>query len=136
MKSETKIGLGISVGIVILIVAYMIGMPYYSVWEEGMSGRAKLAHANFSKEVQVAESRAKEESAAYLAHAEVIAARGLDSAVRIVGGGLNENPNYLRYLFIKELKETQNQVIYLPTEAGLPILEANRFKSPLQTQQP
>lgn len=130
MTKEAKVGLSIVVGIITIILLYMFAGPEYTIWSEGMAGRAKLSHANFSKEVQVAEAKAKEESAAYLAHAEVIAARGLDSAVRIVGGGLNSNPDYLRYLFIKELKETQNQVIYLPTEAGLPILEANRFKPP------
>lgn len=134
MTKNTKDSL-IAAGVLAGILALFYLWPVYGVWAAEKSGQAALARANYSRQTQVAEARAKDEAAAYLAHAEVVRARGVDSAVRIIGGGLQEHPAYLRYLYIQELKETQNQIIYLPTEAGLPILEANRFKPPV-TKEP
>ena len=51
-------------------------------------------------------------------------AKGTAEANKIVDTSITEP--YLRYLYINSLKNTENQVIYLPTEAGLPILEAGR----------
>lgn len=53
-------------------------------------------------------------------------------ANRIVADGLGGPEGYLRYLYIESLKEARAQgaqVIYVPTEAGLPILEASRLQS-------
>ena len=130
MNQRIKIGIGSAIGITILILLYMFVGPEYTIWSEARAGEANLAHARYSRMVKVVESQATVESSSNLAHAEVVAARGVDSAIRIIGSGLNENANYIRYLYVKELKETQNQVIYLPTEAGLPILEANRLSKP------
>ncbi|MGB3393800.1 MAG: hypothetical protein WA956_12380 [Stenotrophomonas sp.] len=53
-------------------------------------------------------------------------------ANRIIGDSLKGNEGYLRYLYIDALKTTPNQTIYIPTEAGLPILEAQRKALPAQ----
>jgi len=60
------------------------------------------------------------------AEIEVAKAGGIAKANQIIGESLKDNESYLRYLWIHSLKETKNQVIYVPTEAGLPILEATR----------
>ena len=39
---------------------------------------------------------------------------------------LKENEAYLRYLWIQNLESGSNSVVYVPTEAGLPILEAGK----------
>ena len=44
----------------------------------------------------------------------------------IVAEGLGGPEGYLRYLWIQSLGENGQDVIYIPTEAGLPILEASR----------
>jgi len=36
------------------------------------------------------------------------------------------NESYLRYLWIDHLDKVTGQIVYVPTEAGLPILEAGR----------
>lgn len=41
---------------------------------------------------------------------------------------------YLRYLWVQELSDNRNSVIYVPTETGLPILEASRLKMIPQEQ--
>ncbi len=33
---------------------------------------------------------------------------------------------YLRYLYIQNLEDSKGQIIYVPTEGGLPILEAGQ----------
>lgn len=60
------------------------------------------------------------------AEIEVAKAEGVAKSNQIIGDSLKSNESYLRYLWIRGLKETSNQVIYVPTEAGLPILEASR----------
>jgi len=51
---------------------------------------------------------------------------GVAAANKIIGDSLHNNEDYLRYLFVNGLEHTSNQVIYVPTEANLPILEASR----------
>lgn len=87
-----------------------------------------LAHAQSSKEVAVAEAKAKLESAEYLANAEVARAKGVAAANKIIGDSLKENESYLKYLWINQLEANNPTIIYVPTETNLPILEANRLK--------
>lgn len=107
----------------------MWGCPKYNVYSQRMEGVAMLAHAQSSKEVAVAEARAKMESASLLADAEIARAKGVAKANEIIGASLKGNEDYLRYLWIQNLENSkEHQVIYVPTEAGLPILEATRLK--------
>jgi len=55
------------------------------------------------------------------AEAEVERARGVAEANDIIAGSLEGNEEYLRYLWINGLQTNQMQVIYVPTEANLPI---------------
>lgn len=104
----------------------MYGMPMYNVYEQRLHGEAELAKANFSKQVAVQEAHAKMESAKMLADAEVMRAEGVAKANKIIGDSLTNNEAYLRYLFVNNLEHTSNQVIYVPTEANLPILERRK----------
>lgn len=104
--------------------------PNYNVYEQRLAGEAMLAHAQASKEVAVAEAKAKKESASYLAEAEVARANGVAQANKIIGDSLKGNDAYLRYLWITDVA-ANNQgktVVYVPTEANLPILEATRHQ--------
>jgi len=118
----------ITILIIGIIAGGMVGCPKYDVYQQRMAGEAILAHAQSSREVAVAEARAKMESATLLAKAEVERAKGVAEANKIIGESLKNNEEYLRYLFVNNLENTKNQVIYIPTEANLPILEATRNK--------
>jgi len=113
--------------LVLLVGGGMYGCPQYSVYSSRCDGEAELAKANYSKQVSIQEANAKMESAKLLAMAEVERAKGVAQANKIIGGSLEGNESYLRYLWIQNLHEGGNQVIYVPTEANLPILEANRL---------
>jgi len=109
-----------------VVTGGMVGCPKYHVYCQRMAGEALLAHAASAKEVAVAEAKARMESATLLAQAEVERAKGVAQANKIIGDSLKDNEEYLRYLFVNNLENTKNQVIYIPTEANLPLLEATR----------
>lgn len=113
--------------LILLLCSGCTMWPPYNVWQQEKEGEAELAKANYSKQVAVQEAKAKEESAAYLANAEIARAKGVAKANEIIGTSLKNNEAYLRWLYIEALKEKQGtEVIYVPTEAGLPILEAGK----------
>lgn len=119
--------IAIGVGVLLLgIGGCMWGMPVYRVYEQRKYGEAQLAHAQSSKEVAVAEAKAKMEAAEMLAAAEIKRAEGVARANQIIGQSLKDNEAYLRYLWINGIESNNPTVIYVPTEAGLPILEAGR----------
>ena len=62
------------------------------------------------------------ESAKLKADAEVLRAKGIAEANEIIAGSITEE--YIRYKFVEGLNDGNTEVIYVPTEANLPILEA------------
>lgn len=128
-KCRTEIILSI-IGLVILLFLF-IGIPViyseYNVWSAGKAGEAELKQADWNRQIIVREAQAKQEAAIALAAAEVERAKGVAQANQIIGKSLENNEAYLRYLWINGLNDGKNQVIYVPTEANLPILEANRL---------
>ncbi|HSX55851.1 MAG TPA: membrane protease subunit [Sphingomonas sp.] len=98
------------------------------VWNAETAGEAELAQATQNRKIKVLEAQAKMDSAALEANAEIARARGLAEANRIVADSLGGPEGYLRYLYIQNLEQSQGQIIYVPTEGGLPILEAGRLK--------
>lgn len=101
--------------------------PQYGVYSSRAEGEAKLAEAQSSRQIATLEAKAKAESARELATAEVIRAEGVAKANKIIGESLHGNEAYLRYLWIQSLEQGKGEVIYVPTEANLPILEAQRL---------
>ena len=118
--------------VIVLLCGGLYGCPKYSVYNQRLQGEAELARAESNRRIAIAEAEAKKESAKQLAEAEVIRAEGVAKANTIIGDSLKNNEAYLRYLYITGLNETDdkgNKIIYVPTEAGLPILEAGRLKN-------
>lgn len=124
-----------------LVIGIFIGGVYAlkaaSPWWSEKTGEAELRQAEQNRQIVIeeamadniaAESRAEAQIkiAKAQAQAEIERAKGVAEANRIVGDSLRGNEEYLRYLFIDQIRSTDNQIIYLPTEAGLPILEAKR----------
>lgn len=130
MDKET--GAAISFGSIVLLVLGVItafvmwGCPQYRVYSQRQEGMAELARAESNRKIKIAEAQAKFESAKMLAQAEVETAKGVAQANTIIGNSLKNNPEYLRYLWIQGLQDKDNNTIYVPTEAGLPILEAGK----------
>lgn len=124
----------IALTVIALAVISMAGCPYYSVYSSRMDGKAQLAHATYSKEVAVATARAKMESAAYEAQADTIRAHGVARSNAIIGESLRNNQAYLYWLWIDHIEKAN--VIYVPTEANMPLLEAGGRFSGVQKPLP
>lgn len=105
-----------------------VAWPKYNVYQREMNGQAQLKEATWNRKIAIEEANAKLDSSKSLAEAEIERAKGVAEANKIIGESLKNNESYLRYLWIQGLQDNTsgNQVIYVPTEAGLPILEAGR----------
>ena len=115
----------------VIIVTALIGdiiwgYPQYKVYSSNLHGQAQLKEAESNRKIIILEAEAQKESASLLAEVEVTRAKGVAEANKIIGDSLKNNESYLRWLWINNMKETNNDVIYIPTEAGLPILEAGK----------
>ncbi len=126
VQLTTVVGIFTFVGLVAL---GMWGCPKYKVYERTLNGEAQLREAEWNRQIKIKEAEAAEEAAVALAGAEVARARGVAEANQIIGESLKNNDAYLRYLWIQHLDDGE-QVIYIPTEANLPILEARDKRSP------
>jgi predicted aminopeptidase len=116
-------------GIIVLLLGVcvcMVGCPTYNVYVQKKEGEAVLAHAQSSREVAVAEAKAKMESSALLAEADTIRAHGVARSNEIIGKSLENNQSYLYWLWIDQIEKNPNAVIYVPTEANMPLLEAGK----------
>lgn len=111
----------------VVVAGGMYGCPRYKVYEQNLAGEAELARATQNRQIKIQEAKAKLEAATLDAQAEIERAKGVAEANKIIGDSLKGNEAYLRYLWIQGLQDGATpQVVYVPTEAGLPILEAGR----------
>ena len=112
-------------GLIIFVGAFW-AIPVYNVWTREMSGRAQLAEAEWNRQITIREAEANLESEKLNAQAEVERAKGAAESIQIEGGALTEK--YIQYLWVRQNTFNDKTTIYIPTEANLPILEANRLE--------
>jgi hypothetical protein len=108
----------------LLIVACLAGCPQYEVYKQRLAGEAVLAHSTFSREVQVRQAQGEKEAAVLRAE-----------AIKTVGQATKDFPEYRQQEFIgafaEAVKEGKiSQIIYVPTEANIPITESRRLEPP------
>ena len=114
--------LSITFVVVAIIAFFLFGIPRYKVWQQEMKGRAELAQAEQNRQIKIEEAKANLEAEKLNAEAEMVRARGAAEAIKIENGSLT--PTYIQYLWVRQQNAAANKVVYIPTEAGLPILEA------------
>lgn len=112
--------IGVVLLVIVLIAAWMFVYPNYRVWSQEMRGKAALAEATQSKMIQIEQARAELESAELRA-----------KAIKVIGQTAKDFPEYREQEFIGAFGEALregaiNQVIYVPTEGNIPILEAGK----------
>jgi len=99
--------------------------PKYNVWSQEMDGKAEFAKAEQNRKIKIEEAKANLEAEKLNALAEIERAKGAAEAIRIENGSIT--PAYIQYLWVRQQNaNTNNKIIYIPTEAGLPVLEAGR----------
>lgn len=119
-QNPTKIIMIITVPIII-IVCCMWGFPKWNVWRAGMAGEAALKQAQQTRQIMVTQAQAELDSSTLRAR-----------AIGIVGQATKDFPEYRQQEFIgafaEALKEGNiEQIIYVPTEANIPIIETGRM---------
>jgi regulator of protease activity HflC (stomatin/prohibitin superfamily) len=116
----TTIGVLAVLGVVGMGVGAMVGLPIYRVWAAEYNGRAILVQAEQTRQVLITQANAEREAA--VARAE---------AIEIVGRAAQDFPEYRQQEFLGAFAEAlkdgkMNQIIYVPTEANIPLMEAGR----------
>lgn len=113
-------------GAVVLALAFAFGLPMYNVWSQEMEGKAEFAKAEQNRKIRIEEAKANLEAEKLNAQAEVERAKGAAEAIRIENGSIT--PTYIQYLWVRQQSDLNNKtVIYVPTEANLPLLESTRL---------
>lgn len=114
----------IVVSISVIIMLMMWGCPRYNVWKREMNGAAEFAEAEQNRRIKVEEAKANLEAEKLNAEAEVVRAEGAARAIEIENGAIT--PTYIQYLWVRQQNNAVEKVVYIPTEANLPILEAGK----------
>jgi hypothetical protein len=114
----TMIGVVAVIGFILIL---MFGLPLYSVWQQGLSGEASLAKAQQTRKILIEQAKAERESAEIRAE-----------AITIMGQAAKDFPEYRLQEFLGAFAEALNsdkieQIIYVPTEANIPVMEAGRI---------
>lgn len=110
---------------IVVIISLMIGLPVYNVWRSNKMGVAEYVRAEQNRKIKIEEAKANLEAEKLNAQAEIERAKGAAEAIRIENGSIT--PTYIQYLWVRQQNaNVNNKIIYIPTEAGLPILEAGK----------
>jgi hypothetical protein len=126
IERQTAMWIALSIIMVLaVVVACMFIVPRYRVWSEGKRGEAEYMRAEQNRRIKVEEAKANLEAEKLNALAEIERAKGAAEAIRIENGSIT--PTYIQYLWVRQQNaNSNNRIIYIPTEAGLPILEAGK----------
>jgi regulator of protease activity HflC (stomatin/prohibitin superfamily) len=89
---------------------------------QSIESKLRAEQESLQKEFELAKARKD-------AEIEVARAEGAAKSNLIIANSITDN--YLRYKWVESLKSSNMQVVYVPTEANLPVLEAGRWRSSL-----
>ena len=84
-------------------------------------GKQILFKAQSSKQAKIEEAKADFESAKINAETRILEAESKAKSINTISKAIRENPEYLKFQLIESMKGANK--IYIPTEAGLPIIE-------------
>lgn len=123
-KTSSKKVIFTIVAIILIIAITLWGIPKYAVYSKELQGKAQLKQAEWNRQIAIQEAKAEKESAQLKKEADIIRAEGIAEANDIIAKSLTEE--YIRWKWVEGLHDGSSEVIYVPTEANMPILEAGR----------
>jgi regulator of protease activity HflC (stomatin/prohibitin superfamily) len=102
------------------IAALMWGVPQYRIYNARCSGEAKLRQSESEKRILIEQAKA-----------EVAAAELRADAIEAIGKAAKQYPEYRQQEFMGAFADALqqgnvHQIIYVPTEANVPIIEKGR----------
>lgn len=121
------------VGVLVLlaIAGGCWAIPQYDVYQQQKSGEAAFKKAEQDRRIRVEEAQADLDAAELDKQADIIRAEGIAEANEIIGKSITTE--YLQWRWIEGLHDGSSEIIYVPTEANIPILEAFRLSDAAQT---
>ena len=131
-KGNTFLLFVIALAILIpLLFATGWGWAHFRLWKAEYSGKAFEIEKEYKGRGILAEAEYAKQARVQQAQAELEAAQMTADAIEIVGAAAKKYPEYRQQEFFLALGEALqegniSQIIYLPTEAGLPITEAGK----------
>lgn len=115
---------------VVILLWSLWGYPHWRVWASHQEGLADLTRARNEQQIQVAQAESRLAAAEANKKAAIVEAQAVAAQIEAIGSQLTAHDLYLRWQWIKMMEDTHEDadrsVIYVPTEANLPILEARR----------
>lgn len=119
--------------VAVILLWTLVGYPKWRVWAAHQAGLADLQRAKNEQQIQTAQARGRLDAADLNKQAAIIEAQAVAAQIDAIGSQLTEHDLYLRWQWIKMMEDThsdsETSVIYVPTEANIPILEATRLKA-------
>ena len=113
--------------VIVLILWALFGQPMWRVWAQRKQGEADLQQAHKEQQIQVSKAQGRLDAATINKQAAIIEAEAVSAQIEKIGQTLTKHDLYLRWQWIKMMEERpESSVIYVPTEANLPIMEAGR----------
>src|SRR3990167_11151820 len=127
--------LGIGFLVVIIIAWFVFFYPIWNVWASKKAGEAELEQAHKEQKIQIATAEARFNAAEMNKKAAIVEAEAVSAQIEKIGKQLTEHDLYLKWQWIEMMnKRPESSVIYVPTEANLPILEATRMQKPANVE--
>jgi len=123
-----RVFLTLAISFTLVTVAFMAITPIYGVWQKELAGKAELKQAEWNRQIAIKEAEAELESAKLIKDADIIRAEGVAESNKIIAVSLT--PEYIKWKWVEGLNDGNSEVIYVPTEANLPILEARENRLP------
>jgi hypothetical protein len=127
--SDFKWFLSIATLVIAIALGLMFGLPKYNVWRSQIAiekaqnyGKAEMAQAEQNRMILIEEAKANLEAQKLNSESEVERAKGMAQAIEIEDGKLTAQ--YIHYLWVRNIDKMDGEKIYIPTEANLPVLEA------------
>lgn len=118
-----------AVVIALFIGWFVWGLQTWRVWAKEMQGRADLMQAHQEQQIQVARAQGRLDAANINKQAAIVEAEAVSAQIEKIGKQLTQHDLYLKWQWIKMMDDgdCDREIIYVPTEANLPVLEAMRL---------
>jgi hypothetical protein len=110
--------IGAALAFFLVLLAFLLWTPLTGPWKQERMGMANYRKAVHERQIIVAK-----------AQGELDAAEAQADAITIMGQAARDNPEYRTQMFIQAFSEALSngaieEIIYVPVETDLPILEA------------
>ena len=129
VRMAAKVVGGVILGIMLLVVAWKLIGPQLRLYQASTEKKAIIAEARARADAAKYEADRAVEVAIASANAERERAKGVADAQATIAATIT--PEYVQWLYVDQMDRMAENgkatIIYVPTEGGIPILEAGRM---------